>query len=636
MSNYLYVLGDNPYTHSHGEMKGNGDWHISADNLEEALKIMFNSMPFPGEPTGRKFFLPGISLEGVADLDVIQVWSNEPGVAERTVAILKDCQPSGLHDWRDHYFGLHTEIKVTDLDKYMAPAQALLAAATIAGSATDNANLSPMGASLMRFGDGRHEMQTLIQREQMELARREWEMESLKDKMEEKVKTLDQQINILNTYLHGTRQRAQITSGKAGTGRYAVFQNRQFLSEEIALLANFGDGFDFQKMEDLERWLCESGRLWKFLPFERCILATRIRQDKKDYGDPMVSLWNNYANMQNIIWIRDGENVFHVDTEFDFHNAIFPDKDQFERTLRVCLDHIWRKSFKRSGPKDHWGHTDKTGEHDVMGKLRRKPLEVEEPYFTVRTVKEQFDTMEDWLKSEFYTDLLDKQIRQAVMDYLQEVNKRQMIFAVLLQGIVDTTQLLDIPKGTDLFNWENVDRYFTLIYDYSAALPWKGISQKIEPYLNFTAQEGDWIVAMVNEYIPAKGYGDGKTYKERQPILFKVAEVVEVQERRMLEGMGEYEDTPVLKPVVKFYPWSNRRRRGDDYGERHRTVQPIRLVLKHSEFMKVPMPSDLAEKILDDRQWKQDHRWAVPLMVNYRGILKAVKLGKNATEIEWD
>lgn len=639
MKSYLYVLGDNPYDNAHGDFhtKGNGEWFANAPSLEEALKIIFGNMPFPCEPTGRKFFLPGVSLEGVSDKDVIQVWSDEPEIEARTCKILKDYKQSGLHDGRGRDLGLHVEIKVTSIDKYVTPARTLLAAPTTPDTTNTNTAISPMGASLIKFDEMKHDMQEAVQREQMVLAHKEWEMEKMSDAMEERVKLMNQQINILNTYLHGTRQRTQMSAGKRGSGKYHVFQTRQFLSEEIALLGNFGD-FDFKKLEDLERWLMKSGRIWKFLPFERCILATRIRQDRKEYGDPLANLWNNYENMRNMIWIRDGENVCHVDVEFDFHNAIFPDKQQFERALRVCLNHIWKKAFKWSKPKNWHDETLKPGEYDVMGQMRRKPLEEEEPYFTHKIIKEQFHTLEAWLKSEFYTDLLDKQIRRAVLDYLQGVNKRQMVFAVLLQGIVDNTQLLDVPKGTDLFDWATVDRYFTLLYDYSAALPWKGFKDKIAPYLDGKVKKGDWIVAIVDEYIEKnefeRKYGHGKTYKESRPMLFRVADMVEAELKEYL-GSDGWKTTKVMKPLVNYHPKVSRWRRDQSYEEhlQARTKAPIRLVIKHSNFIRVPMSPALAEHILDDRDWKKENKWAVPIMVNYRKIVTALKNPINCTKV---
>jgi hypothetical protein len=638
MNMFLYVLGDDPYKNSHEEFEGNGEWTGSAHTVEEGLSMIFNNMSYPTEPVGRKFFLPGVSLTGVRDDEVIQVWSNEPEVVHRTKMLVR---ANGLHDGRNNNFGLQMELKATDVEKYLKSSQALIAApASDSKELQPGEGISPMGENLLRFGDAKHELKDAIRREEMVLARRQWEMEASSNDIERRTKLMEEQLNVLNTYMHGTRHRTKMTTGRKGTGPYHVFQTRQFLSEEIALLANFDD-FDFKKMEDLEKWLIKSGRIWKFLPFERCILATRLRKDNKDYGDPLANLYNNYQNMRNIVWIRDGENIIHVDTEFDFHNAVFPDRQQFDRALQVCLNHIWQSAFQWKKPKNFWGRELKPSEYDVMGEMKRKPFEEQEPYFTVRKTMQRFQSLQEWLDSEFYTDLLDKQIRESVQDYLREVNKRQMIFAVLLQGIVDNTSLLEIPKGTDLFNWENIDTYFKLLYDYSHALTWEGISKKVAPYLDGKTKVGDWVVALVDETIEPEDEqlrrsGSGvKRYKENRPILFQVTGHEEVTYQKFV-GDGQYESTKAIRPTVNYHPIKSRRSRGEDYWAKIRTKSPMKLPLKFSNFLRVPMSPSLAEQILDDRDWKLKHKWAIPLMVNYKSIIAAVKKGENNTVLKWD
>jgi len=616
MKAFLYVIGVNPYENSHKERDGNGDWHATAQNVEDALKIIFGAMAFPAEPVGRKFFLDTVSLPGVSAYEVIQVWSDEPEVVARTRKLLnRHYAEGGLHNGNGRDFGLHLEIKVTDINKYLHPEHKQIAAPANTNETTDVV-LSPMGASLVDFQARRHDMQMEIQAEQMGLMRRKWEMSRLSGDLSAKVRDMKQKLSILDAYLHGTRHRTQICSGNKGTGKYAVFQNRVYLSEEIALLANFKD-FDFKNMEALEKWLVKSGRIWKFLPFERCILATRIRKEDKDYGrDAFVNLYNNMLNMQNMIWVRDGENVFHVDVEFTFQNAVFPDREQFDRTVRVVQNHVWESSFAIKEKREKT--IGDKAEDDVMGELKHGPLKEEEPYFTRQIVHERFATIEKWLDSSSYPELLDKQLRQAVQDYLTKVNKKQMIFAVLLQGIVDNTELLNIPRGTDLFNWENVDKYFNLIYDYRQALPWHGVSKKIEPYMDGKAHRGDWIVAYVDEWVAGPtSFSNGTTYKDSKPIIFEVLSI---------------EDG---KPVVNYYPWMKRRAAGADWGSRQRRKEPIKLVLKNSDFMRMPLPPSLSEEILDDRDWKSKYQWAVPLMVNYKAVLKAFMEKKNFTFVEW-
>jgi len=624
--NFKYVVGWSPYEFAARDYhtKGNGVWNATAPTMDEALKVIFGSLPFPGETTGRKFFMPGVSLEGQAAAEVIQVWSDEPEVVKRThdwAAAIK-YEEGGLWDGHGKNFGLHCEIKVTEIDRWVAPARTLLTAGDL-GSDNENRQLSPMGASLLKFDEVKHELQKSIQAQRMEIAKRQWDLEEITEGMEEKVRLMEQQINVLNAYLHGTRSRTQICTGSPGKGPYHVFQERQFLSEEIGLLGNFGNDMDFEDMESMEKWLVDSGRIWKFLPFERCILATRIRKDDRDYHDPYLNWVKNALNMHNMIWVRDGQNVFHVDVEFKLTNAIFPDKDQFERALKVVREYLYTHSFKWKPPTNWHDKPLKPSEYDHDGKMRRKPLDEEEPYCTTKVVNARFHTMQDWLADEeCYPEQLGTQITRQVQDYLKEVNKKQMVFAVILQGIVDNTNILEIPKGTDLFDWEVIDKYFVLLFDYSHALPWKGVANKLKPFFDQKARVGEWIVVDLHEYV-SKGNYSGNDYKEKHPMLLKVVAL---------------EDG---KPVVMYHPRRTKRLPGEDWNWRYvnegaRIKKPIQLVLKSSHFIKVPMPPSLAEQILDDREWKKENQWAVPFMVNYGKVLQATKKAVNGTIIKWD
>jgi hypothetical protein len=630
-----FVVGTNPYENSHGDYhtKGNGEWHATAATMEEALEVIFGSMSFPSEPTGRKQFVPGTSLAGVHEEEVIQVWSSNPVIVQRTAAALGE--KLNVHDGRGNDFGLEAEIMVTRLDKYCRPVRALLTAPDAPGDASQG--ISPLGASVIKYEEAKHEIQHAVQMKKMEVAKKQWEVEGIARKMQGDMAAMQQQIGVFDAYLHGTRHRTQIHRGNSGTGRYQVYQNRVFLSEEVAVLGNFAD-MDFKGMEELEKWLISSGHIWKLLPFERCILATRIRQERKEYGDPLANVWNNMANMQNMIWIRDGENVFHVDVEYQFDNAVFPHKDQFDRVLVAVQSGVFEKAFQAKPPTNWHGQKLKPGEYDVMGTMKRKPLEEAEPYCTRRITHQRFVEMQDWLNCpESYTELLDRQIKDAVHDHLRERNKKQMLFAVIIQGIVDNTGYLQIPKGTDMFNWENVSRYFDLVYDYAHGLPFQGWADKVEPFVNGKAAPGDWIVVpKLHEACPGADSRRNSEFTESRPMLLRVVGMAECEMRRYVDK--EYVTVKEMRPVVSYFPIRRRGDRSLSYADnaKARTKQPIRLTLKSSTFIRVPMSPQYARDILNDREWKIKHRDLVPLMVNYDKIIQAMKAPEIGFIFKWD
>ena len=573
MNIYRYTIGPNPSEANHEDKtKGNGCWTAKAKSMKEALRVIFGSMTYPGEAAGRspyggEGFVEGISLPGKAGDEVIQVYSNSPKAVEH-VPYKDRCR-----HWHDNKPDpneefLLCELEVTKLDEYLTPITALLA-----GPKNEHASeaLSPMGVSVVQFEQKKREIEKAIQLDRFDIQKRQWAMEELEEAMEERIKLMNQQIGVMNAYLHGPRMRHQICTGKSGTGPYHVFQTRQFLNREIGLLANFED-FDFESMRGMERWLVKTGHIWKMLPYERCILVTRVRDTEKDYGDVWVNIFKNELNMQNMIWIRDGENVFHVDVEFKFDNAVFPDKSQFDKIQNYVQVYVWRKQFA-VGKQDKWflerqvdqpqGQIKADEPSDFPNGSVHKAVEEREPYQEVRRFNRRFKTVEEWLESDVYTLELDAHLKSHVQDYLRNKNKKQMIFCVILQGIVDNTDLLQIPKGTDLFNWENVSRFFTLVQDYTHGLVDRTYTSKFEEYTDISkVRVGDWVIAYLNE----SHYSSHNEWNIK-PWLFKVvamADVAKSEQREVSRTSGHLTVTSRIHdesgrfPVVMFRPKSKR------------------------------------------------------------------------------
>ena len=120
-------------------------------------------------------------------------------------------------------------------------------------------------------------------------------------------------------------------------------------------------------------------------------------------------------------------------------------------------------------------------------------------------------------------------------------------------------------------------------------------------------------------------------------MLFKVLGLVEVEERRYISN-GKYEDCMVMRPVVRYHPRITRHSHALTYeeNERRRNKQGIRLVLKNSKYMRVPMSPQYAKDVLEDREWKKAHPALVPIMVNYEHVIQAMKAPVNGAIVKWD
>ncbi len=270
---FTYVIGHDPYHHSiESKTEGNGIWKCKAPSLEVALSILFTEIPYPGEATGRYagLFLPGVSL-ALSEDEIIQVWSTDPAIVDRHFKIVKEVgytnekddenrsrhNPVNPHLGSGKHIGLVCEIPVYHIEKYSQPVRKLLGM-TSDGSQT----LSPIGAAVANFAAKREDMRLAVLGTKFSLIQREWALERKREEMEEQMEKMQQQLDMVTTYLHGVNNTVLLNKGVRSKGKYNVYQHRQFLDQELALLANLVS-FDFKEMDKLDSWLIRYGSFFR-------------------------------------------------------------------------------------------------------------------------------------------------------------------------------------------------------------------------------------------------------------------------------------------------------------------------------------------------------------------------------------
>lgn len=593
---YFYVIGSNPYDNSHSwKEKGNGEWSTNAENVDEALEYIFSSMPIPTELTGRyeAAFIDGVSVSRLSSDEVIQVWSDDP-LAQKNLPLLEKAVEVGLIGHIPHTGAvdgdicLLREIPVYEIEKWLHPERKLLAAP--ASQNTETKVLSHVGVTVRDFMATRHELARDLTDKRLELTLHKWNVEAQKETLQTQMKAMSEQIALAETYLHGAKSKVTVHKGPKGTGPYHIFQSRQFLNKEIALLANMTD-FDFTDMEKLDAWLVSSGKLWSFLPFERTLLVTRIRDKNKDYGCPWINWSMQEANMMSIIWIRDGKNVYRVSVENDFDNCVFPDGSEAEKLISTVTNDVFAQIFEKS-TKDWRG--DPITEEPFCT-IKRDALNESEPYVTKTVSPRRFKTVDEWMDSTDYTQKIKTEISTSCIAALTRVNRCRMKFVLLLQGLVDNTTFLDIPKGTNLFDWQSAGAYFVLHNDYTHALPDGHTRDLID-----AATRPDQL--RVGMFIIASADAIEKRHRERSNYW------IERRWRfyRVHKIVGD-------KVFVKHH-----------FQSKHYPNNPVKaaklIEVPLSKFVRASLLPDVAERMLADRDWKLDNLALVPLLAQWASV----------------
>jgi len=601
MKLWRYIVGPDPYeNHSARNTEGNGHWSASAETLDKALEIIFGTMSFPAEATGRwrSLFVPEVSITGLRSSEVIQVWTNKPEAVRQT-QVIYDRTEYKPHAGDGQDLGLLVEIPVREIYRWLHPEKKMLG---YTGKQNNQQQLSEIGLTVTQFLEKRVDLQMAIQDKRIDMMATQWAISEQEEALGLQLKALNTKLFLADTYMHGRQGIVHRMKGERGTGPYSVFQERQFLNKEITLLANLTN-FGFEQFGQLDKWLKTSGKMFKFLPYERTILVTQIRDKSKDYGCPWINMLENERNFVNIIWVRDGQNVWRIPTQLDFQNAVFPDVHEETRLTDYVAEYVYNDCFN---PKERYESP--FYKPEIPGQLKREPLTEAEPYTAIFKGPRTHATLDDWKASEDYTTKIQVEIAQAAGRYLTEHNMERMTFLLLLQGIVDNTNLLDIPKGTNLFDWKSSNAFFNLVRDYTHGLPDGRTRDLLAAAFRLDqVRIGDML--LVNE-------GPWDRAKLEKDVSYR-----RFDKWRFYTVVTRKDGKPL---VVHYYP------------RKHHPHDPVRTptllpLTDNTPFIRLALPKSVVELALDSREWKGDNRELVTVLAQWDYVQEQAATATNFT-----
>ncbi len=152
-------------------------------------------------------------------------------------------------------------------------------------------------------------------------------------KLEPAIKSVEDRIFSVELYAGLCEEVEQIKDGEpAGlTEPVHLFQRRLYMDEEC--LANYdAGGMEFKQLRQFERWLLRKDNLERILPFPRTIVAFQVRHHKKDrdvcgFREFVRMMEDEKLDKLTFLYIRNGAQVFRLETSIDFGERLFPDTD---------------------------------------------------------------------------------------------------------------------------------------------------------------------------------------------------------------------------------------------------------------------------------------------------------------------
>ena len=158
------------------------------------------------------------------------------------------------------------------------------------------------------------------------------------DKLRGIVKHIEGRVFNVTLYAGLTEEVKCITEGKPAPAETPihVFQRRHYMDEECLVDYQAG-GMKFQNLKDFDKWVAAPRNRDRILPYARCIVAFRIRRFAKVYEFGSLSEFITFlysgqreADQRTYLYMRNGEQVYRLETEIEFEEQLFPDDRQWQ------------------------------------------------------------------------------------------------------------------------------------------------------------------------------------------------------------------------------------------------------------------------------------------------------------------
>jgi hypothetical protein len=157
------------------------------------------------------------------------------------------------------------------------------------------------------------------------------------DPLQEMVRQLEEGIWTVNLYLGRDEEIVTLATGEPASEDTPITVRQMVLSmDQEARVAADSGGIDARQIETFDEWLLATPEhLDQVLPEKRGVVVLVPRETPADYGDPWLQKEMDRANRHSYWLIRNGENLYRIDTEFNVGKHLIPTRDEFTSFFQV-------------------------------------------------------------------------------------------------------------------------------------------------------------------------------------------------------------------------------------------------------------------------------------------------------------
>lgn len=135
----------------------------------------------------------------------------------------------------------------------------------------------------------------------------------------------------------------QIQEGKLASEDEPIYLNQlmRFMDEEVGDPDNGGISFD--TLEDFDNWLLGYSKHQKcfhyefLMPQKKSIRIMRVRRraSERYTSDAYNNRWEINQELRTYVIIRNGENIYTIDSEMEFGDRLFPDQEELGKIVNM-------------------------------------------------------------------------------------------------------------------------------------------------------------------------------------------------------------------------------------------------------------------------------------------------------------
>lgn len=275
---------------------------------------------------------------------------------------------------------------------------------------------------------------------------------------------LQQKIHAVELYSGIQEDLVHIKSGVFGSRdeKIHLLQRRHYMDEEC-LIGYKAGGIDISSIEKFDAWLSQEENFERILPFEKCVVGFRVRRFEKDryptgFHDFIRCITSSSEDKKTFLYIRNGQNLFRLDTNIEIQHELFPDSDVFggEKLYAKVFSGSVRE-FIRKSEFDFLQEQKEKQTREYEQALRDDP---DNAYKHAPSAG--FYQYHPYDESSVYFDDMSDFIRDELM--------KQRHLVLILQGLLDRSVVFDPHPGWNLFKPHDFLQAVKPVYDVSRAL----------------------------------------------------------------------------------------------------------------------------------------------------------------------